>query len=285
MLNPPLRIPFLGLILHHLAEVLHRLGQSQEARSFAEEAISNYRKHLDWPVNERHHALEVLRGVLTDLGDVAGIATLEVESLAIEAEAQRREAQVSVEPPRNASPRARADFFAQRGRWKEAAADAARALEAAPQDHMLYHSLAPLLVATGDISGYQRLCQRILAQFGGTNNPFSPDRFARDAIASGSWLVPLKGDPAIADRMAKDCLILHTSGVDLQMVAELAEVAVTEGEKNRFLPYFHCTRGLADYRQGNYPDRDHLDAKDPVQRPGREQGINGTIISMSRLTL
>ena len=118
---------------------------------------------------------------------------------------------------------------------------------------MLYHSLAPLLVATGDISGYQRLCQRILAQFGGTNNPFSPDRFARDAIASGSWLVPLKGDPAIADRMAKDCLILHTSGVDLQMVAELAEVAVTEGEKNRFLPYFHCTRGLADYRQGNYP--------------------------------
>jgi len=249
----PTPAPFLGLILHHLAEVLHRLGRLQEARSFAEEAISNYRKHLDWPVNERHHALDVLRAVLTDQGDLAGIAALEVESQALEAEAQRREAQLPIEPPQNASSRSRADFFAQRGRWKDAAVDAARALQAAPQDHMLYHSLAPLLVATGDISGYQQLCRRILAQFGGTNNPSSPDRFARDAIASGSWRVPLKGDPAIADRMAKDCLILPNSGADLELVGELSDVAVKEGEKNRFLPYFHCTRGLADYRQGRFP--------------------------------
>jgi tetratricopeptide (TPR) repeat protein len=46
---------------------------------------------------------------------------------------------------------------------------------------------------------------------------------------------------------------LPNSGADLELVAELSDVAVVEGEKNRFLPYFHCTRGLADYRQGNYP--------------------------------
>ena len=34
---------------------------------------------------------------------------------------------------------------------------------------------------------------------------------------------------------------------------DLAEAAVTEGERNRFLPYFHCTRGLADYRRGKFP--------------------------------
>jgi eukaryotic-like serine/threonine-protein kinase len=248
-LAPP---PFLGVILHHLAEVLHRSGQLQEARSYAEESIAIYKKRPDWPINERHHAIQVLRALLTDLHDAPALAALEAESLAMEAADQRREAQGPPAPPPNASPRARGDFFAQHGYWKEAAQAMAEALEAAPQDHMLYHSVAPLLVATGDLAGYRQICQRILAQFAGTNNPLSPDYIARAALAAGSWLVPLKGDPAVADRMAKDCLILPTSGADLRLVGELADVAVKEGEKNRFLPYFHCTRGLADYRHGDY---------------------------------
>jgi tetratricopeptide (TPR) repeat protein len=243
----------LGLVLHHLAEALYHLGDVQGARPFAEEAIAQYKRHLDWPANERHHAVKILRSILADLGDARGLAALEADSQAMETEAHRRETLTPSAPPPNAPPRVRADFFAQRGRWKEAVVDAARALEAAPHDHMLYHSLAPLLVATGDIAGYQRLCQRILAQFGGTNNPCSRDRIARDAIAASSWLVPPRGDPAVADRMAKDCLILPLSGVDLHVVEELAEAAVAEGERNRFLPYFHCTRGLADYRRGKFP--------------------------------
>jgi WD40 repeat protein len=120
------------------------------------------------------------------------------------------------------------DFFARRGQWREAAAEAAKAIELQPDDHSLYHSLAPLLVAGRDLDSYRQLCQSITRRFRGAKDPF------------------------IGDRMAKDCLILPSSGADLAAVSELADTAVTLGESNRFLPYFEFSKGLAEYRLGHF---------------------------------
>jgi WD40 repeat protein len=123
---------------------------------------------------------------------------------------------------------ARTDFFARRGEWNEAAAEANKVIEAQPADHAAYHMAGPLLVAGGDLARYRKLCQQILGQFSGTTNPF------------------------IADRMAKDCLILPSSGADIEAISQLAETAVTAGSTESALPYFQCTKALAEYRLGHF---------------------------------
>src|SRR5271166_5282614 len=92
----------------------------------------------------------------------------------------------------------------------------------------MYLTLAPLLEVTHDLVNYQKLCQRIVARFAGSTDAY------------------------IADRMAKDCLILPSSGVDLQAVGELAETAVTVGGQAPWANMFRCCKALAEYRQGHF---------------------------------
>ena len=56
--------------------------------------------------------------------------------------------------------RSRGNVRARTGHWKEAAADFSRAVEFEPENHETYHSLAPLLVQSGDLEGYRRHCAR-----------------------------------------------------------------------------------------------------------------------------
>jgi tetratricopeptide (TPR) repeat protein/thiol-disulfide isomerase/thioredoxin len=121
-----------------------------------------------------------------------------------------------------------ADKLAIHGQWKEAAGDCAKAVEAQPDDDVLCYSLAALLVQSGDLEGYRRHCARVLARFGTTR------------------------DPVTAGRLAKECLILPGSGVDLEALGQLAETAVTEGSSNADFPYFQFDKGLAEYRQGRF---------------------------------
>jgi tetratricopeptide (TPR) repeat protein len=123
---------------------------------------------------------------------------------------------------------ARAYFFARRGRWKDAAADFSRLLEFSPADLMLHHSLAPLLAQGGDLEGFRQHGARVLALFGGTN------------------------DPVVAGRMAEDCLIVPNAGIDLDAVARLADTSVTRGRGHEYLAYFEFAKGLAEYRQGHF---------------------------------
>jgi tetratricopeptide (TPR) repeat protein len=138
----------------------------------------------------------------------------------------------------------RADSLARQGLWKEAAAEAAHCVELQPSDPLQYHTLALLLIASADLEGYRKLCVRILAQFGGTNKPVRPKQLT---LLGGAT-----GEPAIAERMAKDCLILPSAEVDLGMVAELADLALAGQSQSRFLPSFQCTKGLTEYRRGNF---------------------------------
>jgi hypothetical protein len=91
-----------------------------------------------------------------------------------------------------------------------------------------YHCLAPLLVQVADVAGYRTHCQRTASQFRGAEHP------------------------NIAERMAKDCLILPNSGADLLVVSAWAETALTKGKDSGDLPWFQFVKGLAEYRLGHF---------------------------------
>ena len=119
--------------------------------------------------------------------------------------------------------------LAEHGRWRDARMPAARFLERQPGNPSAYHIMAPLLVQTAGLTAYEELCTRITTQFAGTT------------------------DPRVADRMAKDCLIVPRPSADLKVPGKLAETAVTKGEKDSgALPFFQCCKALADYRLGNW---------------------------------
>ena len=117
-----------------------------------------------------------------------------------------------------------ADYFARRGRWKEAVADAAKTLELEPDKVGDRIGLAVLLIANGDRAGYRNHCRAMLAQFGATKNA------------------------DYAQRVAKACLLLPVSGADLTRVASLSDFALTKGTSH----WREYTKGLTEYRQGQY---------------------------------
>lgn len=122
----------------------------------------------------------------------------------------------------------RVDLLGRLGRWPEAEADAALVVEHQPKEHYRYHMLAPLLVITHNRRAYEQLCQRILATFKDTANTY------------------------VAERMAKDCLLLPDAGVDLRLAGQLADKAVKLERGNDALPYSQVAKGLSEYRQGNF---------------------------------
>jgi eukaryotic-like serine/threonine-protein kinase len=132
----------------------------------------------------------------------------------------------------------RFNLMARRGRWQEAASDAALLLEYRPAEHYYYHALAPLLVMTHDRPAYEQLCRKIIAMFANATNA------------------------AVADRIAQDCLLLPDSGVDLHVVDKLADTAVTVGSGDTLMPFFQTCKAMSNYRQGRF-----LEAIEWVKRP------------------
>src|SRR5262249_41384580 len=122
----------------------------------------------------------------------------------------------------------RINVMGRRGRWPQAAADAAVALQKQPTDHYRYHTLAALLAMTGDRSGYEQVCQRLVT------------RFAEAA------------DPYVAERIAQDCLLLPDSGADLAFMDELADKALATGTGTDGFPYFQACKAMARYRLGDF---------------------------------
>jgi WD40 repeat protein/serine/threonine protein kinase/tetratricopeptide (TPR) repeat protein len=121
-----------------------------------------------------------------------------------------------------------ANLYAEAAQWNAVKADLAKLIEAEPNEHTNYHLLAPLLVQSRDLEGYRRHCAQVLARFGNTTNP------------------------VVAERMAKDCLILADPAIDLEQVARLADTAVTKGNGNSSFVYFEFAKALAEYRQGHF---------------------------------
>jgi len=125
----------------------------------------------------------------------------------------------------------RTDIMGRQGRWKEAAADAARCVEHQPAEHYNYHMLAPLLVVTRNRPAYEQLCQKLLLTFTNTTNPY--------------W----------AQRVAIDCLLLPNSEVDLDLIDALSDTSVSRGgEETAALPYFHVCKAMSSYRLNRHTD-------------------------------
>src|SRR5688572_3919468 len=123
---------------------------------------------------------------------------------------------------------ARLDLLGRQRHWKEAAADARRILDHQPGDHARYHSLAPLLAITRDWPAYQELSRRMLDRFGNATNAY------------------------VADRVAKVCLLVPQTGVDLQQIDRLTDMALVAGHKDVSLPLFQMCKALSQLRLGDY---------------------------------
>jgi tetratricopeptide (TPR) repeat protein len=75
-------------------------------------------------------------------------------------------------------------------------------------------------------------------------------------------------DPYDADQVAKSCLFLPSTNVDLKVVDHLADVAVTNGIGDTFaLPFYQDCKALAEYRLGNYSEAIEW-AQKPLRIPG-----------------
>ncbi len=121
-----------------------------------------------------------------------------------------------------------ADSYARSEQWSKAVAEFSKLVELQPNNYLFYHSLAPLLVQSGDLEGYRRHCAQALARFGNTN------------------------DPIVAETMAKDCLILPGAEAELEAIAKLADTAVTRGKSHESFAFCEFAKGLAEYRQGHF---------------------------------
>ena len=112
-----------------------------------------------------------------------------------------------------------------RGHWQAAKANYSHAVQFLPSDHDGYHYLAPVFLQVGDVEGYQQHRQRMLRQFSDTS------------------------DPVIAERIAKDCLILPPATSDLAAISKMAKTAIAA---NPASGYFEFVQGFAEYRQGQW---------------------------------
>jgi tetratricopeptide (TPR) repeat protein len=154
--------------------------------------------------------------------------------------------------------RARGQFLARRGRWKEAAADISQVIALTQDNHYDFNLLAILLVQCGDQDAYQKHCAKLLARFGDTT------------------------DPTIAERISKDCLFTTYSGADLATVCKMADVAVTKGNNNLF---FQFDKGLAEYRQGHFSSAvEYLQKALAGQNPYLNAGAN-LVLAMAQFEL
>ena len=121
------------------------------------------------------------------------------------------------------------EVYGRRRDWPASIRNFDRSVTADPTNHLAWHYLAPMLVEAGDLDGYQKYRERVLAQFAQTD------------------------DPTVAERMAKDCLILPPPAAELEKIARMADQAVTASSTNKAWPYYLFVKGLAEYRQGHFP--------------------------------
>jgi Flp pilus assembly protein TadD len=116
------------------------------------------------------------------------------------------------------------------GHWQEAYADYTRGIELEPDNHVPWYHRAPLRLRMGDREGYVRECREMLARFRATPHPM------------------------IAERTAKNCLLLPETVAEPDVLLALADRAVTGTEHNDLYPYFQSTKGVAEFRAGRFAE-------------------------------
>jgi serine/threonine protein kinase/tetratricopeptide (TPR) repeat protein len=164
-----------------------------------------------------------------------------------------------VKKPSSAFLRFRAAICGQRGQWQQAANDAALAHEMDPVNPDSCHLLAPLLVITHNRTGYEQLCRQIQTTFTNVTDPY------------------------VADRMAKDCLLVPSTKVDMELVGKWADTAVTAGSNSPAIPYFQTCKALDCYRRHQFADAVAWGQKATDRTVARAQALPVLAMSYWRL--
>ncbi|MDB6175115.1 MAG: serine/threonine protein kinase with repeat [Chthoniobacteraceae bacterium] len=203
--------------LRSLGSTLEREGKLDEAGAAFRESLISWRKRLDDGDPKVFDGFENLTRVLLAQKHFAEVEKLLNEALTPEFASQPSSSKLLV---------LRADLLGRRGRWKEAAKDAALLIQHQPEEHYRYQTLIPLLAITGDRQAYEQLCRQIVAVFPTTKNRY------------------------VAERMARNCLLLPRSGIDLRWTEEFADVALAPESGEPANPFNQGCKALSKYRQG-----------------------------------
>jgi tetratricopeptide (TPR) repeat protein len=207
--------------LGSLGRIFERKGKWVEAEGVYREVVTSWRSRSG---NTAPRTLYELQGLLRAL--VAQEKFAEAERLLNETLTP-----AFVKDPASAELLGqRIQILGRQKRWKEAASDAATALEHEPTKHSRHHELAALLAMTKDRHAYEQLCQKMLSAFSDTADPYT------------------------AERVASDCLLLANPGVNLQLVDSLATRAVESGSDQWGRPYFCASKGLSAYRMQRFAE-------------------------------
>ncbi len=125
---------------------------------------------------------------------------------------------------------ARVEFYAERGHWKEAAEGFVKLIELNPHETWFWCHLAPLLIEVGDLDGYRKHSEAMMAQFSETNGV------------------------DFAGRTAKACLLPPVTGKNLINVVKLADKIATHDKNPLFDQWAYSSKALAEYRQGRFAE-------------------------------
>jgi serine/threonine protein kinase/Tfp pilus assembly protein PilF len=220
--------------LYRLGLTLESEGKWAEAESVHRERLAVWRKRGE---NESPQTLPELQSLTRDL--MAQKKFGDAEQLLDEA----LTAAFVMEPSSANLLDLRAHLKARRGKWQEAAVDAALAFEHQPLNPR-YAVVAALLVRSHNRPGYEQFCKRLLTLFADTTDVY------------------------IADQVAKSCLFLATAEVDLQAVSLLADIAVTRGMGDPgAMPFYQDCKALSEYRRGHFAEAVEW-ARKPLKIPG-----------------
>jgi len=132
------------------------------------------------------------------------------------------------EPERAGFYAARAGIEARMTNWRPAAADLSNAIGLDSSDPLDWYQLACLSVELNDLSAYQQYRHQAL------------NRFSHPA------------NPVIAAQIAGLALLIPASGDELNRALEMADAAATAADADGCLGLRQFSKGLADYRRGQF---------------------------------
>jgi eukaryotic-like serine/threonine-protein kinase len=212
--------PEVAISLRDLGLMLRTEGNFAQAEDLMREALAMFRKTLGGTHTQVMYTLEGLAAVLRAQGKIT-----EAEHCIDEA--------LQLKPKLYGSGHwksfaALGDLQARHGRFAEAAAEYAKAIELSADADDAWYCRAISLFASGQLEAYRDVCHQSLQRFANTT------------------------DFATADRIAKDYLLLPGSGPDLQTAARMIETAVSANSNHQYSAWFQFGQGLAEYRQGRY---------------------------------
>jgi tetratricopeptide (TPR) repeat protein len=204
--------------LDKLGWALEGVGKWSEAESVYREALASRRNHAGNDDPQTLSEYDSLTSVLMHEKEFSETEKILAEALTTSVIQQPSNRNLLIR---------RLELMGRQGRWQEAAAAASLIVESQPTDEYPYHSLAALLAITQNRPAYEILCRKIVATFTNTSNPY------------------------VDERIAKDCLFLPDSGVDLEFVDKLADKSVSLGSGHlEAFPYFQVAKAMSAYRMG-----------------------------------